>query len=133
ALSEFDSMGFLRDSAYGDLLVLYPRRNPPFFIYSLSKTRGLDSITFVTYQYDTNVIVFSQLYHFWDSTDFGWRRDSGYGKYFSSYWKGNRIYTSSPGRFFDLDSGLHIVQDSSFYGWKGNNHGPLDWSLDIND
>src|SRR5256885_16452619 len=29
ALSEFDSMGFLRDSAYGDLLVLYPRRNPP--------------------------------------------------------------------------------------------------------
>ncbi len=80
--------------------------------YRMFSPRPIDSITFSSYEKDTNVITIdaSDTYQHWACT----YNEYLAGLYRYATWLGNRIYFSNPLGFFQIDNQFHIAKDSAY-------------------
>ncbi len=86
----------------------------------------VDSVTFAIYQTNTSLVALPNTYINPQFPEF-----PRTGRYNCAVWSGNRIYCSEPGRCFELDSNLSVVQDSLLDSLTG----PWtigEWSLSMN-
>lgn len=100
-----DSITYGYDSIYKEFLSFPQRGGKPNMSYTLKGKYGLDSISFSSFQIDTNIVTFTDRY--WNCTS----HDSSYGYYRCATWVGNHIFCGSPYRSIEIDSAYHVIKD----------------------
>ena len=123
--SFFDTLAFDHDPPTREVLVVREGRGMFDDEYGIT---NLDSVTFPNYETNTNVILLPQSYVDLVHVPSG---DSLGGNYHSVAWFRNRIYCSSPERYYDLDSNYNLLHDSVIAESNTEWVGP--WSLDVNE